>query len=124
MTEYIKKVYNVQIMNKKSNEQEHLNILRKIDSNQNTNQRRLADDLGLSLGKVNFCLNELKKKGFIKFQNFKNNKDKINYIYILTPKGVSQKTKLLINFMKRKAAEYDELKKDFDKINKIKDKRK
>lgn len=111
-------------MNKKSNEQEHLNILRKIDSNQNTNQRRLADDLGLSLGKVNFCLNELKKKGFIKFQNFKNNKDKINYIYILTPKGVSQKTKLLINFMKRKAAEYDELKKDFDKINKIKDKRK
>ena len=115
MTEYSKKVYNVQIMNKKTNDYEHLSILRKIHSDQNTNQRKMANDLGLSLGKLNFCLNELRKKGYVKYKNFKKNENKINYIYILTPAGISKKTKLLINFMKRKMNEYDELKKDFDK---------
>ena len=89
--------------------------LRKIHSDQNTNQRKMANDLGLSLGKLNFCLNELRKKGYVKYKNFKKNENKINYIYILTPAGISKKTKLLINFMKRKMNEYDELKKDFDK---------
>ena len=115
LTEYSKKVYNVQIMNKKTNDYEHLSILRKIHSDQNTNQRKMANDLGLSLGKLNFCLNELRKKGYVKYKNFKKNENKINYIYILTPAGISKKTKLLINFMKRKMNEYDELKKDFDK---------
>lgn len=115
LTKRIKKVINVQIMNKKSNEYEHLSILRKIHSDQNINQRQMADDLGLSLGKLNFCLNELKKKGFVKYRNFKKNENKINYIYILTPAGIAKKTKLLVNFMKRKMTEYDELKKDLEK---------
>ena len=66
-------------MNKKTNEYEHLSILRKIHSEKNINQRQMAEDLGLSLGKLNFCLNELKKKGFVKYRNFKKNKNKINY---------------------------------------------
>ena len=56
----------------------------------------------------------LKKKGLVKITNFKKNPNKLNYIYILTPKGISEKTKLTINFMKRKMKEYDELKKELD----------
>ena len=91
-----------------------LNILRKIYSKNELSQRKLAKDLNFSLGKLNYCLKSLKKKGLIKIQNFKNNENKINYIYKLTPKGISQKTKLTISFMKRKMKEYDELKKELD----------
>ena len=66
------------------------------------------------LGKLNYCLKALKNKGLIKIKNFKKNPNKLNYIYILTPKGVSATTKLTINFMKRKMKEYDELKKEID----------
>ena len=58
-------------MNKKTSDQDHLNILRLIDSEKKSNQREMADNLGISLGKLNFCLNELKKKGYVKFKNFK-----------------------------------------------------
>ena len=93
-------------------DQDYFDILRKVSKKPNTNQRQLAKDLGFSLGKLNYCLNELKLKGLVKIQNFKKNKKKINYIYILTPRGLAQKTKLTINFMKRKIKEYDELKKE------------
>jgi EPS-associated MarR family transcriptional regulator len=93
-------------------DQDYFDILRKVKKKPNTNQRQLAKDLGFSLGKLNYCLNELKLKGLVKIQNFKKNKKKINYIYILTPRGLAQKTKLTINFMKRKIKEYDELKKE------------
>ena len=95
--------------------QDHLNILRKIKKKPSSSQRELANDLGFSLGKLNYCLRALKQKGHIKINNFKNNPKKINYIYILTPKGLSEKTKLTINFMKRKMKEYEELKKELDK---------
>ena len=94
---------------------DHLNILRIIDSEKNSNQREMADNLGISLGKLNFSLNEVKKKGYVKFKNFKKNKNKLNYMYILTPEGISKKTKLLISFMKRKMNEYDELKQEYEK---------
>ena len=90
--------------------QEHFELLRKIKNNPNSSQRELAEDLGFSLGKLNYCLKALKAKGFIKIQNFQKNPNKINYLYILTPKGIAEKTKLTINFMKRKLKEYDELK--------------
>ena len=64
--------------------------------------------------KLNYCLKSLKDKGLIKIENFKKNPKKINYIYMLTPKGISAKTKLTINFMKRKMREYDELKKEIE----------
>ena len=96
---------------------ELLDILRKIYSKNELSQRKLAKDLNFSLGKLNYCLKSLKKKGLIKIQNFKNNENKINYIYKLTPKGITQKTKLTISFMKSRIKEYDELKKELNQEN-------
>jgi EPS-associated MarR family transcriptional regulator len=91
-------------------DQDHFNILREIQKKPNSSQRELAKELGFSLGKLNYCLKALQNKGLIKIQNFKRNPEKINYLYILTPKGISIKTKLTINFMKKKIKEYDQLK--------------
>ena len=92
--------------------QDHFNVLRKIKSKPKSTQRELAEELGFSLGKLNYCLKALKAKGLVKMQNFEKNPHKINYIYVLTPRGIAQKTKLTINFMKRKMQEYDELKEE------------
>ena len=97
------------------NNQDFLNLLRKIKKNPSFSQRKLADELGFSLGKLNYCLKALKSKGLIKMENFKKNPNKLNYIYVLTPRGIAEKTKLTINFMKRKMKEYDELKKELNK---------
>ncbi len=88
---------------------DHFNVMRKIKSNPNSSQRDMAKELGFSLGKLNYCLNALKNKGLIKIQNFKKNPNKLGYRYILTPKGITKKTELTINFMKKKLKEYDEL---------------
>ena len=101
-------------MNKKKFSQDHLNVMRKIQKEPNKSQRDLAGELNFSLGKLNYCLKELKNKGLIKIKNFKKNPKKINYIYILTPKGMIEKTNLTINFMKRKMKEYEELKKELE----------
>ena len=93
-----------------SNNQDHLNVLRKIQNKPESTQRELAEELGFSLGKLNYCLKALKAKGLIKINNFKRNPNKINYIYVLTPKGITERTQLTLNFMKRKMEEYDELK--------------
>ena len=93
-------------------DQDHFNLLREIDKKPNAAQRELATGLGFSIGKLNYCLNALKEKGFVKMKNFSKNKAKLNYVYILTPKGISEKAKLTIRFMKRKMKEYDELKKE------------
>ena len=92
--------------------QDHFNVLRKINSKPKSTQRVLAAELGFSLGKLNYCLKALKTKGLIKMKNFEKNPNKINYIYVLTPRGIAEKTKLTINFMKRKMKEYDELKRE------------
>ena len=91
---------------------DHFNVMRKIKSRPNSSQRDMAKELGFSLGKLNYCLNALKDKGLVKFKNFKKNKNKANYIYVLTPKGISEKTKLTLNFMKRMMKEYDDLNKE------------
>ena len=95
--------------------QQEFNLLRKIHKKPNANQRELASELNVSLGKLNYVLKELKKKGLVKINNFKNNPNKSGYLYLLTPKGISEKTKLTLNFMKRKMVEYDELKKELEK---------
>ena len=92
--------------------QDYLNILRKIKKNPDLSQRKLAEELDFSLGKLNYCLNALKTKGLVKVNNFRKSPKKINYIYVLTPKGISEKTRLTVNFMKRKMKEYDELQKE------------
>ncbi len=95
----------------KSN-QDHLNLMRQINNKPASTQRELAKNLGFSLGKLNYCIKALKEKGMVKIKNFKRNKNKIEYIYALTPKGISYRTKLTINFMKRKIDEYDQLQKE------------
>ena len=95
--------------------QDNLNLLRKIESEPSASQRKLAKDLGFSLGKLNYCIKALKNKGLVKIKNFSKNPNKINYIYILTPEGIAEKSKLTINFMKRKMKEYEELKKEIKK---------
>ena len=100
------------------NSQDYLNLLRKIQRKSKYTQRELADQLGFSLGKLNYCLKALQKKGLVKIQNFQKKPDKITYIqYVLTPKGISERTKLTISFMQRKMKEYDELKKELKDKN-------
>ena len=95
-------------------DQDQFNILREIKKKPQSSQRDLAKGLGFSLGKINYCLKGLKQKGLVKIKNFNKNPNKLNYIYMLTPKGVGEKTRLTVNFMKRKIQEYDELKKEID----------
>ena len=99
------------------NNNDLFNLLRKIDSNQDSSQRELAKDMGFSLGKLNYCLKALKDKGLIKIKNFSKNKNKLSYMYILTPEGMSQKTKLTMKFMKRIMFQYDELKREINESN-------
>ena len=98
--------------------QDHLNLLRKIKSRPESTQRELAEELDFSLGKLNYCIKALKKKGLVKISNFGKNPNKLRYIYVLTPRGISQKTRLTINFMKVKMKEYDKLKKELKQIEK------
>ena len=93
---------------------DQFNVLRKIKSKPNSSQRELASELGFSLGKLNYCLKALKKKGLIKIKNFQNNSNKLGYAYIITPSGVTAKARLTLNFMKRKMNEYDELKREYE----------
>jgi EPS-associated MarR family transcriptional regulator len=98
-------------MSKLDNEN-YFKVLRELNKNPNKSQRVMADEIGFSLGKLNYVITALKKKGMIKIENFKKNPNKISYTYILTPKGIKTKTKLAINFMNRKMKEYEELKKE------------
>ena len=98
-----------------SDDQDHLNILRKIESPNKFTQRILATKLGFSLGKLNYCLKNLKQKGLIKISRFEKSKNKLNYIYVLTPRGIKARTRLTINYMKLKMKEYDQLKKELKK---------
>ncbi len=96
--------------------QDHFEVLRKIQKKPILSQRKLAKELGFSLGKLNYCLKSLHNKGLIKLENFKKQSNKISYLqYVITPKGLAERTKLTINFMKRKMKEYDELKKELKK---------
>tara|TARA_B110000046_G_C12712347_1_gene281113 strand:+ start:155 stop:523 length:369 start_codon:yes stop_codon:yes gene_type:complete len=106
--------------NTKNNNHDHFEILRKIFKKPEVSQRQLATELGFSLGKLNYCLKELQHKGLVKIQNFKKNDKKINYLYVLTPQGISSKAKLTIIFMKRKMEEYDELKSEITNHENIK----
>ncbi len=94
-------------------------ILRKIYNKADSSQRKLSKELNISLGKINYCLNALKEKGYVKISNFKKSKTKSKYLYVLTPKGISEKTRITLIFMKNKMKEYDELKEELKKTPKI-----
>ena len=103
------------------NNSDQLDILRKLVKNPSITQRKLAKELGFSLGKLNYCMKSLRDKGLVKIQNISKNKNKFNpksknnYFYILTPAGLAKKTRLTLSFMKRKMKEYDELQKEIKK---------
>ena len=99
-------------MKKKTKENDHFNLLREINKKPKASQRELAKATGFSLGKLNYCIKALISKGLIKINNFEKSSNKINYFYVLTPKGLSRKTNLTINFMRRKMKEYEELQKE------------
>ena len=106
-------------------EHDEFEVLRKISNSPENSQREMARDLGFSLGKLNYCIKELRKKGLIKIENFKQNKNKFNSIqYILTPKGLNEKIQLTLNFMKRKMREYDELKSELNENKLMSNKKK
>lgn len=86
--------------NSKDHLEDYYEVMREIQNDPKVSQRKLANKLGLSLGKINYCLKALKMKGLVKIENFKKNPNKLNYFYILTPKGLSEKTKITLNFMK------------------------
>ncbi len=101
--------------------QEKFELLRMLNKKPSASQRELASNLEISVGKLNYILNELKEKGLVKIKNFKKHQNKSQYLYLLTPKGIAEKTQLTINFMKRKLQEYDELKQEVENTKKNKD---
>ena len=90
-------------------EENHLKVLRFLEANPHLSQRELADALGVSLGKTNYCLKALLDKGFIKMQSFKKSQNKLAYAYLLTPTGITEKAGLTVRFLARKVAEYKSL---------------
>ena len=98
------------------NQQSKYQLLKSLEKDANQTQRQLSEELGISLGKVNYCLKILIQKGFVKIINFKNSKHKLQYSYLLTPTGIEEKTKLTIEFLKVKTEEYEELKKEVEKL--------
>ena len=95
----------------------HLDLLRKLEANPKYTQRKLSKDMGVSLGKVNYCIKKLTEKGWVKLVNFKRNQNKVGYSYLLTPRGIEQKAKLTTLFLKIKMEEFEVLK---DEISKLK----
>ena len=102
-------------MNKKNI---HLDLLRKLEDNPDYTQRRLSQEMGVSLGKINYCMKKLMEKGWIKLTNFNQSSNKTNYIYLLTHKGIEEKAKLTIKFLALKIKEYELLKTEIEKLQK------
>ena len=94
----------------------HLKVLRHLENDPEITQRELAKKLGISLGKANYCLKALIDKGLIKAGNFKNSNNKSAYIYLLTPKGIEEKSRITIHFLKRKIEEYEQLQVEIDQL--------
>ena len=94
----------------------HLKVLRRIEANPEITQRELAQDLGVSLGKVNYCLKALMQKGWIKANNFKNSNNKAAYAYLLTPTGIERKAQITARYLKRKIEEYESLRTEIEQL--------
>jgi EPS-associated MarR family transcriptional regulator len=92
-----------------NNKDIRLDLLRKLEVNPQYTQRELSQEMGVSLGKVNYCLNKLVEKGWVKFKSFSNNPNKVGYSYLLTSNGIEEKAKLTITFLKIKIEEYEML---------------
>ena len=94
----------------------HLRVLRLLQGNPHMTQRELADALGVSLGKVNYCMKELLVKGLIKMRNFSKSRNKLSYAYLLTPSGVAAKARLTAEYLRIKVAEYESLEREIAQL--------
>jgi EPS-associated MarR family transcriptional regulator len=99
-----------------NNQDIRLDLLRKLESNPHCTQRELSREMGVSLGKVNYCMKKLTEKGWVKLTNFSHNPNKMGYAYFLTPGGIEEKSKLTFSFLKRKIVEYEILKKEINAL--------
>ena len=94
----------------------HLTLLRYLAENPQVSQRELAEHLGISLGKTNYCLKALVEKGLVKARNFKNSADKRAYLYLLTPSGFRAKAEISVRFLQRKIAEHEALHAEIEQL--------
>jgi len=99
-----------------NNQDIRLDLLRKLESNPQFTQREFSREMGVSLGKVNYCIKKLTEKGLVKLTNFTHNPNKVGYAYLLTPSGIEEKSRLTFSFLKRKIVEYEELKKEINAL--------
>jgi EPS-associated MarR family transcriptional regulator len=104
-------------MSSQTQEDNAFRVMRLLQANPDLTQRELAQELGLSVGGLNYCLKALIDKGWVKMQNFSQSKNKFGYVYILTPTGMAEKANLTGQFLKRKMDEYEKLKKEIDLIS-------
>ena len=93
-----------------------LDLLRRLESNPEYTQRELSQEMGVSLGKVNYCMKKLTEKGFLKLTNFSHSSNKMVYTYLLTPQGIEQKARLTTSFLKRKIEEFEMLRGEISKL--------
>ncbi|HBI16438.1 MAG TPA: MarR family EPS-associated transcriptional regulator [Desulfobulbaceae bacterium] len=91
-------------------------LLKLLAGNPNLTQRQMAEEMGLSLGKFNYCLKELVKKGAVKIERFTSSDNKAGYMYILTPHGIEEKARITVRFLKRKILEYEELQREIQEL--------
>jgi len=98
------------------NEEISYRVIKVIEQKPEISQRELAEELGISLGKANYCLKALIEKGLIKARNFKNNKNKLAYTYLLTPHGIQEKVRITAAFLKHKLVEFDSLKHEIETL--------
>jgi len=94
----------------------HYQLLKLLEAKPHLSQRELARELGISLGKINYCLAALVEKGWVKARNFRNSRNKLGYAYLLTPRGIEQKAVITVDFLRRKIAEYEALKKEITQL--------
>jgi EPS-associated MarR family transcriptional regulator len=94
----------------------HFKILKRIESNPHISQRQLAQELGVSVGKINYCVQALISKGLVKAGNFKRSSSKMRYLYLLTPTGFEEKTRLTASFLKKKIAEHEIITKEIEQL--------
>ena len=105
-------------MNTKSNTEIRYRLLKLLEKNPNLTQRRMAEEMGLSLGKFNYCLKELAIKGNVKIERFTTSDNKAAYAYLLTPRGINEKARITASFLKRKLHEYEEIKQEIELLKK------
>lgn len=97
-------------------EDTYFRVMRMLQDNPDLTQREIAQQLGVSTSGLNYCLNALIDKGWVKVQNFQNSKNKFKYVYLLTPQGIAEKMALTDRFLKRKMTEYEALKSEIEAL--------